>query len=337
MTALIVARPLVAGDDPGRLHLTSGGGTLTLNLLTFLLLLAWASWRAWARERRPLAGPIVLGLLGIGLATFVSAAGSDRYQHPGWYISWEWFTAATLFFLARQLAATPAALSGIASVLLASAVSLSAMAGYQELAREIGLPTGEPAPAPNIPQPLVGDDEFILPFNQSSPIHGTAKATFDRPESFAGLLLLLLPAGILAAYSSWRAGIIGKLILLIPLLLLTALALTVPTILQISWEHRLAAWQKAWSLGMESLWKGIGPGNFSRRAGADLLSPDNVWLGLFATAGIVALALALGSLLYFSAMILRACALPQLRRLPRHLNGQARAGSSIMARSPAHF
>jgi hypothetical protein len=305
LTALIVARPLVAGDDPGRLRLTSGGGTLTLNLLTFVLLLGWAGWRAVSRQKRPLGGPIVLGLFGIGLVTWIAAAGPDRYQHPGWYLGWEWFTVATLFFLIRQLAFTPQVVTGLTAVLLASAVSLSAMTWYQEFARFAGLPSGEPTPTPNPLAPLVGDSEFNLTLNQAPPVRGTAKATFDRPETFTGFLLLVLPVGILAALANWRNGKIGKLTVLVPLVLLTTAALTVPVIEQIPWQQRLEGWQKAWSLGMESFWNGVGPGNFSRRAGLGWFAPENAWLGLFATTGIFALVLAVGCVVYFVVAILR--------------------------------
>src|SRR5262245_36903476 len=101
LTALIVARPLVAGDDPGQSRLTSGGGALWLNLLTFALVLGWGFWHGFTR-RRLVIGPyliVVLGALAVAGFLFASAAQSDRYQRPGWFIGWNWMAVAALCFV----------------------------------------------------------------------------------------------------------------------------------------------------------------------------------------------------------------------------------------------
>src|SRR5207245_9944383 len=50
VTALIVARPLVLGEDPGLLDQSSSATGLVLTLLWFLAAVGWAVWRAWSGE-----------------------------------------------------------------------------------------------------------------------------------------------------------------------------------------------------------------------------------------------------------------------------------------------
>src|SRR5262245_44909261 len=93
LTALIVARTLVLGNDPGRMRLTSGGGPLTLNLFALLLLLGWSVWNGVSR-RVPIFGPVTVCLLAVAGWLFISTAVSSHYQRPGWFIAWEWVTVA---------------------------------------------------------------------------------------------------------------------------------------------------------------------------------------------------------------------------------------------------
>ena len=50
VTALIVARPLVAGEDPGLLAPLSSTTNLVLTLLWLFAVLGWAIWRAWSGD-----------------------------------------------------------------------------------------------------------------------------------------------------------------------------------------------------------------------------------------------------------------------------------------------
>src|SRR5262249_18883182 len=50
VTALIVARPLLPGEDPGRLLPTTGISGLHLVLLWLMAGVGWAVWRAWSAD-----------------------------------------------------------------------------------------------------------------------------------------------------------------------------------------------------------------------------------------------------------------------------------------------
>src|SRR5829696_2906109 len=51
--ALVAARALAPGDDPGRLRLTSGTGGVSFNLCVFLVLFGAILWRAVYGRGRP--------------------------------------------------------------------------------------------------------------------------------------------------------------------------------------------------------------------------------------------------------------------------------------------
>jgi hypothetical protein len=258
LTALIVARTLVAGDDPGRLRLTSGAGPLILNALTFLLLLGWALGRGWTK--RPLAGGrgwvVALGLAITAGILFASAAGPNRYQHPGWYIAWDWVATAALCFLAWQLCTSGAVLRGLVGVLLATAVCLSAQALYQQAAPQFGWPSTQVDPLPAPPASLVGDEEFTPSVNAPRPPIGTFRATFEQPDSFAGFLLLLTPVAIVFAVAGWRAGGRARFVLLPAALVLTSMALAAVVTAE---ALRSPTWSNAWQGYL-----GVGPGDRSR-------------------------------------------------------------------------
>src|SRR4029450_13194670 len=72
--ALVAARLLVVGDDPGRLRLTSGGGAGSFTLLLLVGLIGFSVWRGAFGSGRPARWPIVpLLLAGVGIAAFASS------------------------------------------------------------------------------------------------------------------------------------------------------------------------------------------------------------------------------------------------------------------------
>jgi len=142
LVALVIGRFLVAGDDPGRQRLTSGGGPLTLNVLSFVLLFGWSLWRALYRV--PLVvGPsliLVAGLLFTAIWTGISTAQPDRYRHPGIFITWDWFALTALVFVASQLITDAGRQKRLAAVLIASAGSLIVQSLYAEMTAKLGWP-----------------------------------------------------------------------------------------------------------------------------------------------------------------------------------------------------
>src|SRR4029077_19407329 len=105
LAALVVARPLVAGDDPGRLRLTSGGGPLSFNLCVFLVLIGGIFWRvAFGRGRADWWALVVpLLLAGVGAAALVSSRFEGRYARPGMFVAWEWAALAAAVYLTRRV------------------------------------------------------------------------------------------------------------------------------------------------------------------------------------------------------------------------------------------
>jgi MFS family permease len=289
LTALFVARAFVGADDPARLRLTSGGGPLTLNALTLLLFCAWAVW--FGLSKRPFRGGpawiVPAALLLVSAFTFASAAGTDRYQRPGWFVGWDWISLSCLCFLTWQLVSTGAVARGLIAVLLATAVSVSAQAMYQEVAKELGLPSpkGDPVPAPAME--LAGDNEFGLAVNQPANPHGSFRATFDQPDTLGGYFLLLLPTAIAWGVLGWRAGRRNRLTILIPLLLLAGVIGAFASWTK-DWSKQFEGWQPATAMIKRLPIFGVGPGNFSRQAANELAGPGGYWIGIAATAGSLA-------------------------------------------------
>jgi hypothetical protein len=296
LTALLVARPLVAGDDPARLRLTSGGGSLTLNLFTLLLLLGWSIWNGLSRRAAGRGALGALGLLVVAGLFFLSAGIAASYQRPGWFMAWDWVIVAALFYLSRQLAAEPGTSEGLFGAVLASAVSLSALAVYQEIATPLGLPSAE-HPALEAMPVLVGDEEFESKLNQPHPPRGHTRGTFDRPETFACFLVLVLPVALWMGRMGVRDGSRrGWLAFVCALVVVIALSLTIPGLLATPWSERIRGWVTAAKLIGEHPLLGIGPGNFSRHSPDVLPGPHSLWLGVAVSAGAPALLTALGVL-----------------------------------------
>ena len=287
LAALVVARPLVAGDDPCRLRLTSGGGPLSFILCVFLVLIGAIVWRiAFGRGRADWWAVVVpLLLFGVGVAAFVSSQLTDRYARPGIFVAWDWVVLAAVAYLTRRVVPSVGDSRGLLNVLLATAFSVSGLAVYQSLSDRLGLPTTEivvPADATS----LAGDDEFYPELNRPAVSARSPRGTLDSAETLLVFILLLLPAGIavcrIPAATRW-----SRWSLVIPLLLGAGAVAAL-----LSWPFRSLPgnWSATIRLIEEHPLLGVGPGNLSRSA-PDVLTPHSAWLGLAATAGLVGLGL----------------------------------------------
>src|SRR3954471_6146176 len=137
--ALVAARPLVAGDDPGRLRLTSSGGPVSFTLCLFLVLIGFAVWRVAFGRGRPARWPVVPILLAaVGVIAFASSRLGDRYARPGLFVGWEWIGLAVAAYLARRLTASANDSRGLINLVVASAVSVGGLAVYQAAADRLG-------------------------------------------------------------------------------------------------------------------------------------------------------------------------------------------------------
>ena len=163
LVALLTARILAPGEDPGMLQAASGPTSLLMPLLWLLAGLALAAWRL-GRRNGDWRGGLVEGALLIAIAAVFIAAELAVYKHPARLIAWDWLTLFVVVCLVRMLAASPADRQGLLAVFLAGATALSAQAVYQAVALAV-----------------------------------PATATFAQPAPFLAWLALFLP-GLFAAH-----------------------------------------------------------------------------------------------------------------------------------------
>lgn len=232
VTALVVARPMIAGEDPGRLLLTTGIADPLLALLWLVAAAGWAAWRLGFWRRNWYAGPVEAALLATVLCVGFSACGA-AYAHPAWLIAGEWLAVLMAFFIVRQLTTEPEENRALLAAVLATGVTLSAYAVYQRTVEAPGLRAAYEADprafAETHPQPYLPFDMGEAPPLEPAPADVPVSATFASPAGFAGYLVLLLPALLGAAMVDHRArGRSARLLALtlLVLLALVALALT---------------------------------------------------------------------------------------------------------------
>lgn len=209
VTALIVARPFVLGEDPGLLNRLSGAATLILSMAWLLVAVGTSVWRWWSGEPAPRIHPVEWGLVLLAAFAFLTAEIAAHYRFPARLIAWEWLIFLLVFALVRRLARTPAERGYLLAALLATGVSLSLYAIYQyaielpqtraaletdealsqEVARyNVYLPVGDPR--------LAGWRDRLQQNN--------VFATYAHPNSFAGFLALIMPATVGWALLLWR-------------------------------------------------------------------------------------------------------------------------------------
>jgi hypothetical protein len=210
ITALIVARPLVLGEDPGLTSRLSTSSTLILNMFWFVAALGWAAWRAWSRQTSGLRDLVAVGLAAVAGLVFLSAGGAAPYKHPAVLIGWEWVIFLLAFLVVRQLVRTPEENRALLAALVASAVSLSAYAVYQnfvELPRDRAMFADPEVLRQELAKLnlTVGPDDPMMAAWKKRLGEDNVFATFAHPNSFAGFLVLLLPAAVGLAWFSWRA------------------------------------------------------------------------------------------------------------------------------------
>ena len=211
VTALVVARPLVLGEDPGLLLPQSDPGTLVLTILWLLAAVGWAGWRLWSGPGPWHGGLVEAGLLAAAGCLFLSSGTVASYRHPAWLLSWEWLGLLLSLSVVRQLAGAAEVRRGLLAAILATGVAVSAFAVYQaaydlphmralygenreRLRQDWEKETG---------QPLDPDDPelvYLVERIKMDAVYGT----FAHPNSFAGYLALLLPAAAGYALAAWR-------------------------------------------------------------------------------------------------------------------------------------
>jgi O-Antigen ligase len=208
VTALVVARPFVLGEDPGLNSQLSGAATLIVSMTWLLVAVGTGAWHWWSGQPAPRVHPVEWCLAALAALAFLTAQTSAHYRFPARLIAWEWLIFLLVFALVRRLARTSAERGYLLAALLATGVSLSVYAIYQyavelprmraalespealskEVARyNVYMPVGDPR--------LAGWMERLQQNN--------VFATYAHPNSFAGLLALLMPATVGWALLVW--------------------------------------------------------------------------------------------------------------------------------------
>ncbi|OAI51378.1 hypothetical protein AYO44_00790 [Planctomycetaceae bacterium SCGC AG-212-F19] len=198
VTALIVARPLLPGEDPGRLLPTTGTAGMVITLLWLLAALGWAAWRAWGRQTPLRISHVEPALLLGGVLLFVSSTFSASYRHPAWLVSWEWLALLAAFWLVRQLPASAEENRALIAVVLATAVCLAAQGVYQGFQ-----PPRTAPPDPTLSHIYALDLEGPAP---PGPDRRLIRGTFADSGVFATFLVLAAPALVIACYLVLRAN-----------------------------------------------------------------------------------------------------------------------------------
>jgi hypothetical protein len=189
LTALIVARPLLPGEDPGLLLPTTGTAGLLLTLSWLFAAVGWAAWRAWSGQATWRVGWVEAGLLGVAVSGFLGADTVAWYTHPAWLVAWEWAVLLVIFILVRQLFRSEMEQRALLAAFLATAVCLSAQAVYQ---------VSYPLAAARTIDPTLADlyrlNDSFFELAVGDPVSSAGSATFARPGTFACYLVLVLPA-----------------------------------------------------------------------------------------------------------------------------------------------
>lgn len=197
ITALIVARPLVLGEDPGLLNRLSDPWSLLFGLLWLLVAAGWAAWRAWSGHTTWRGSGVEVGLLAVVVLLGVSAGGAAHYKHPALLVVSEWLVLLAAFCMVRQLARTPGDDRGLLAAILATGVSLSAFAIYQYT---VEFPQIRQAYVTNLDallEDMAAENVVANPqLLQQRLLEDNVFATYAHPNSFAGYLALLFPMAI---------------------------------------------------------------------------------------------------------------------------------------------
>lgn len=271
VTALLVARPLVFGEDPGLLTAPTDISTLILTVLWFLVGVGYAGWCLWTKRRFGAFNVVEWGLLLAVLAIFVSSEQAARYKHPARLIFWEWLAYLVIYALIRRVAVRGAERNLLLGALIASAVSLSAYGIYQgfvEMPRDRERYTSNPEELRKalLERNLFVDADDLFVRNMRHRLLGNdVFGTYAQSGSFAATLVLFVPCLLGAIWLGLRDTMPRWHISLMVLALLVTLAalwlthsqaalfgLFLAALLALGWQKR------EWLLARKGVLLGLG-------------------------------------------------------------------------------
>jgi hypothetical protein len=204
VTGLIVARPLILGEDPGMTSDPTDASSLLLTMFWFVSAALWAAWRLWARQAKWYGGALEACLFAVILLTGLGAAFVAPYKHPARLVAWEWLAMGVGFVLLRQLAVSREEQKYFFAVLLAGAVPLSVYGLYQrgyeipQVQEKYGSDLDQLRREMEAEQGRTMDDAYLQAFQQRiQDFH--VFGTYGHPNNFAGYLSLFVPGLVGAA------------------------------------------------------------------------------------------------------------------------------------------
>jgi hypothetical protein len=295
VTALLVARPLVSGEDPGRLQTPEATSGIILNLCWLGTAVLSAIWLARSPRKLKIDWPIFLGLVLVAALFFLSSGVAKCYRHPAWLISFEFAILPILFLVIRQISAdedpTSDSAGGLLRAMLASFISLAGFGIYQAAAPALGLRTLD-LPVDRTSYLPPGSD-FLGPVAEPLSQPWEARSTLEHSSTLLAILLLGLPClGVMAfRHRNWKV----RSLLALVAALLVALLLAGSGWWREEGRNLVGGSITATRILKERPIFGAGPGNFDRHSPRlqplvmreVLHQPGQAYLELAATVGVI--------------------------------------------------
>ena len=208
--ALIVARPLVSGEDPALAsNITDPSGT-TITLMWFLLAGAWSLWSLLAKVPVVPLGIIDLGLAGIAGVYFISTEFAAANVYAARLISWEMLGMACCFFAIRQATVHTQEQKIIFNALLATAFAVVIFGLYQYCWE---MPNLREQYGNNIEKlrkdfieqssATIDPDNNFLDQLRNRVMQTHIYSTFSHPNTLASFLALMLPSALGLSVAAW--------------------------------------------------------------------------------------------------------------------------------------
>ncbi|NBR07259.1 MAG: O-antigen ligase domain-containing protein [Planctomycetes bacterium] len=208
--ALIVARPLVSGEDPAlSSNITDPSGN-TITLMWFLLASSWSLWSLLAKAPVVPFGLVDMGLVGIAGVYFVSTEFAAANVYPARIISWEMLGMACCFFAIRQATVHTREQKLIFNALLATAFAVVIFGLYQycwempKLREQYGSNI-EKLRKDFMEQSSgnIDPDNNFLDQLRIRVMQTHIYSTFSHPNTLASFLALMLPSALALSIAAW--------------------------------------------------------------------------------------------------------------------------------------
>ncbi|MSR31808.1 MAG: hypothetical protein EXR99_09920 [Gemmataceae bacterium] len=208
--ALLVARPLVPGEDPAFLSSLTDPGGPTPTFLWFLLAAAWALRAVLTRQSALAMGWVDCGLLALAGVYFLSAEFAPAI-YPARLTAWEMLGMAACFLSMRQAARSQEELKPLWNALLATAFCVSLYGLYQHAWEMPALRKQYEGNLQKLKEDfakqnpgMVELDEAFLGQLKDRVLQPHIFSTYSHPNSLASFLVLLAPSFVLAAVAAFR-------------------------------------------------------------------------------------------------------------------------------------